>query len=119
MASRSAVAWIAGAPHILVSDLSAHTTALNAHAVCSLLLGKAGPKGDALTHPRITLQCTAHAADKIVLRDDWLRLHPKSKLYFDFTDFRMMRLHVEAAFLNGGLGKAFHLSAEDLSEGQS
>jgi len=119
LVSRIAVAWIAGAPHILVSDLSAHTAALKANPACSLLLGEVGAKGDPLTPPRITLQCKAKDADKQAHRAAWLALHPKAKLYFDFADFRMMRFDVDAAFLNGGFGKAFHLSPQDLNEGQT
>lgn len=115
MVSRIAVAWIGTAPHILISDLSMHTKALAANPACSLLVGEPGPKGDPLTHPRLTLQCAALSADKASLRADWLSLHPKSKLYFDFADFRMMRLEVHAAHLNGGFGKAFTLTAADLA----
>lgn len=114
LVTRIALAWL-GAPHILISDLSMHTKALSANAACSLLVGEPLPKGDPLTHPRLTLQCHAQAADKSDLRDQWLALHPKSKLYFDFADFRMLRLNVNEAHLNGGFGKAFHLTPADLS----
>lgn len=114
MVSRIAVAWMDGAPHILISDLSLHTKALAQNATCSLLVGEPGNKGDPLTHPRLTVQCTAAQTDKATLRDTWLALHPKSKLYFDFADFRMMRLTVSEAHLNGGFGKAFHLTPADL-----
>lgn len=115
MVSRIAVAWIEAEPYILVSDLSLHTKALSQNPACSLLVGEPGARGDPLTHPRLTLQCKAEAADKAALRDAWLALHPKSKLYFDFADFRMMRLVVRVAHLNGGFGKAFHLPPADLA----
>lgn len=115
MVTRIAVAWIEEAPHILISDLSHHTGALAKNPKCSLLLGEPKSKGDPLTHPRITLQCMANAADKSTLRTAWLTLQPKSKLYFDFADFRMLRLNVEVAHLNGGFGKAYTLTSTDLS----
>lgn len=114
MVSRIAVAWLNAAPHILISDLSLHTKALAQNSTCSLLVGEPGPKGDPLTHPRLTLQCASHAVNKAKLRDAWLSLHPKSKLYYDFADFRMIRLDVDQAHLNGGFGKAFRLTSTDL-----
>ena len=115
MVTRIACGWL-GAPHILISDLSVHTAALAANPACSLLIGEPGPKGDPLTHPRLTLQCRAVLASKVALRDTWLKLHPKSKLYFDFADFRMLRLEVQTAHLNGGFGKAFLLDTSDLPQ---
>ena len=112
--TRVATLWHDGAALILVSDLSSHTKALDADPRASLLLGEPGPKGDPLTHPRITLTLTAERADKAALREVWLSQHPKSQLYYDFGDFRMVRLRPIAAALNGGFGKAYRLGPEDL-----
>lgn len=103
----------------LVSDLSAHTVALKAHPACSLLLGEPGPRGDPLTHPRITLSCkagfVAHGTEAYgQLRDHYLTTHPKALLYIDFTDFSFVVFTVSAAALNGGFGKAFQLGPCDL-----
>lgn len=116
MVTRVALLWHRGACLLLVSDLSAHTAALSQSPDCSVLIGEPGTKGDPLTHPRLTLQCRAAAADKSDLRDIWLAAHPKSKLYFDFADFRMLALNVQVAHLNGGFGKAFHLTPHDLPD---
>ncbi|WP_212524762.1 pyridoxamine 5'-phosphate oxidase family protein [Actibacterium sp. MT2.3-13A] len=108
-----------GAPVSLVSDLAAHTAALRANPACSLLVGDPGPKGDPLTHPRLTLQARAafvargtpgHAA----LRAHYLAGHPKAKLYADFADFHFLRFAVTAGHLNGGFGRAFRLTPEEL-----
>lgn len=104
-----------GTPLTLISTLSAHTTALAAQPLCSLLIGEAGAKGDPLTHPRLTLQARAETADKHALRAHYLRHYPKAKLYYDFTDFGLIRFTPLAAFLNGGFGKAFHLTPADLA----
>ncbi|WP_375279802.1 HugZ family protein [Pseudooctadecabacter sp.] len=114
LVTRVACAWIGDALHLLVSDLSAHTAALTADPNCSILIAGPDAKGDPLTHPRLTLQCTAQMADKAQLRGAWLMSHPKSKLYIDFTDFRMMRLVPKIANLNGGFGKAYQLTTDDL-----
>ena len=110
-----------GAPVSLVSDLAQHTAALRETPACSLLLGEPGPKGDPLTHPRLTLQARAgfiprEAPDHAALRAHYLRTHPKAKLYVDFADFHFLRFAVGAAHLNGGFGKAYRLTAGDLLE---
>lgn len=114
LVTRVAVGWDGAAALILVSDLSLHTRALAADPACSLLVGEPGPRGDPLTHPRLTLVARAEAADKAGLREMWLAAHPKAALYYDFVDFRMLRLVPRLAHLNGGFGRAFRLTAEDL-----
>lgn len=109
-----------GLPMTLVSDLSLHTRALAENPACSLLLGQPGAKGDPLTHPRLTLQCSARFADRggemhNRLRALYLAQQPKAKLYVDFGDFRLLRFAVTRAFLNGGFGKAYVLETGDLS----
>ncbi|WGW04086.1 HugZ family pyridoxamine 5'-phosphate oxidase [Tropicibacter oceani] len=109
-----------GLPLSLVSDLAAHTVALKANPVCSLMVGEPGTKGDPLTHPRLSLQGTAQfirhgAPDHGALAAHYLRLQPKAKLYIGFGDFALMRLAVTGAFLNGGFGKAFDLTPGDLT----
>lgn len=106
-----------GAPVILVSNLSAHTTALLADPRASLLTGEPG-KGDPLAHPRLTLQCMAESVDRDSdthhrLRSRFLARHPKAQLYIDFPDFRFFRLVPQRASLNGGFGRAYHLSSSD------
>ena len=120
MVSRVAVATAPdGTPVSLVSDLSHHTKALKADPVCSLLVGEPGPKGDPLTHPRLTLQCRAeflrHGAEgHAEMRAHYLATHPKAGLYIDFADFSFAILRVHDAHLNGGFGKAFRLTPADL-----
>jgi hypothetical protein len=121
MVSRVAVATDPqGRPVSLVSDLSHHTVALQADPVCSLLVGEPGPKGDPLTHPRLTLQARArflrHGEDgHAELRAHYLGQHPKAQLYIDFADFSFAVLEVTEAHLNGGFGKAYRLTPADLA----
>ena len=120
MVSRVAVGTTPeGTPVTLVSDLSHHTKALKADPVCSLLLGEPGPKGDPLTHPRITLQCRArfvrHGEPRHgPLRARYLERQPRAQLYIDFADFSFAVLEVDEAHLNGGFGKAYRLAPADL-----
>lgn len=102
-----------GLPLSLISTLSSHTTALAQTPECSLLIGEPGTKGDPLTHPRLTLQARAEPADKEALKAHYLAYYPKAQLYFDFTDFGLMRFVPRSGLLNGGFGKAFRLNIGD------
>jgi len=128
-----------GAPHVtriafglaqdgtwmtLISELSAHTQALRTDIRAGLLLGEAPSKGDPLAFPRLSACVDAH----FVSRDDpryrdlraaWLGHHPKSALYVDFADFSFVTFTPLSADLNGGFGKAYRLSAADLTPIQS
>lgn len=108
-----------GGPVTLISGLAAHWAGLKAHAACSFLVGEPGERGDPLTHPRLMVEARAVfvAPDdpaRAELRDHWLAAHPKAKLYVDFPDFAFVRLVPQGALLNGGFGKAFRLTAQDL-----
>lgn len=107
-----------GCPLILVSGLSAHTAAIVAEPRCSLLLGDPG-KGDPLAHPRISLSCRAVRYARET--EDWARAerrylnkNPKAKLYVGLGDFAFFRLEIDRASLNGGFGKAYLLTRDDL-----
>lgn len=108
----------AGCPMTLVSGLAAHAAALRANPACAVMLGDPGGKGDPLTHPRLMLRVHAALVAKDEQRAHWLKGHPKAALYIDFTDFVFMRLHPVSALLNGGFGKAWRLTPEDLRGGE-
>lgn len=102
----------------LASDLSNHSKALANNPVASIMVGEPA-KGDPLAHPRITLIGTVEkiarsSKERDALRDPYLQRHPKAKLYVDFGDFHFFRLVLERANLNGGFGKAYELTADDL-----
>ena len=107
-----------GTPVTLISTLAAHTKSLLTDSRCSLMIGEPG-KGDPLASPRLMLTCDSQqvmpgsqkAAD---LRDRFARIHPKSKLYLDFADFSFFRLQGKYATYNGGFGRAFRVSGEDM-----
>ncbi len=109
---------IDGAPVILVSGLSAHTRALDKDRRASLLTGEPG-KGDPLAYARLTTQCLAEPVERgsethTRIRARFLARHAKAKLYIDFPDFRFFRLAPQSASLNGGFGRAYVLTGEDL-----
>ncbi|MDP5085290.1 MAG: pyridoxamine 5'-phosphate oxidase family protein [Yoonia sp.] len=112
--ARVAMIWTDGAILSLISTLSTHTKALQANPACAVLVGEPGVKGDPLTHPRMTLTCMASLTDKAAFKGKWLNAIPKAQLYYDFTDFLMFRLTPQNIDLNGGFGKAFRLTPQDL-----
>lgn len=112
----------AGLPLGLVSDLSHHTSALRSNPACSLLIGEPKDKGDPLTHPRLTIQAQADFVghdhpDHATLAQSFVRFQPKAKLYIGFGDFSLLRFRMSALHLNGGFGKAYRLTADDLKPG--
>jgi hypothetical protein len=107
-----------GAPLILVSALSAHTGALRADPRVSLLVGEPG-KGDPLAHPRMTIRARAATLERESREGRraerrYLARHPKAALYAGLGDFCFVRLEPEGASLNGGFGRAYELSREEL-----
>ncbi len=108
----------AGHPLILVSRLATHTANLEADPRASLLLAETG-KGDALTHPRLTVlgsmvRIAPDAAEAPAIRGRFLARHPKSELYAGFADFAFWRMAVVSAHLNGGFARAADLTAADV-----
>ena len=117
--TRIALARLPGGEIVsLISDLAFHSRALAASPSCSILVGSVPAKGDPLAFPRITLSAVAEFLDhkaKEACRHDYLHLHPKAQIYYGFADFRIVRFTVTAADLNGGFGKAYQLTPEDLN----
>jgi len=98
----------------LISTLSTHTKALQERPDFAALIGEPKTKGDPLTHPRMTIIGTAEVVVKTANEEKWLNAIPKAKLYFDFSDFQMFRLHPKKIHFNGGFGKAYLLSPDDI-----
>lgn len=102
----------------LISTLSAHTKCIAANPNGSLLVGESG-KGDPLAHPRISVPVIAASiehgsADHKRIRQSHLKHYPKAELYVDFGDFSFFKLTPQSAALNGGFGKAYELSKDEI-----
>ncbi len=107
-----------GTPVILISRLAAHTPALLADPRCSLLVGNPG-RGDPLAHARLSIACEAREVERDGdehkrLERRYIAHQPKAQLYSGLGDFRYFRLEVRHAALNGGFGKAFDLTKDNL-----
>jgi putative heme iron utilization protein len=111
-----------GSPLLLVSQLSQHTRFMLARPHVSLLFGDTSPKaakGDPLAHPRLSLSGLVEVIDaddptRQRARTLYLAQHPKAELYIDFADFLLIRIKPSHAALNGGFGKAYQLTDNDL-----
>ena len=112
--TRIGFVWLKGTAFTIISSLSPHTAALNATPACGLMLGVPDPKGDPLTHQRLSLEARADTADNAAWRERYLAARPKTKLYYDFADFSLMRFDIQRGLLNGGFGKAFRVTPADL-----
>ena len=102
----------------LISDLSAHSQALALVNKCALLIGEPG-KGDPLAHPRMSVIAQAvrlpeRMKENVALVEPFMAMHPKTKLYFNFLDFAFWRFSIARMDLNGGFGKAYQLTHEDI-----
>lgn len=107
-------------PMTLISGLAPHYRALKENPHCALMVGEVGPKGDAMTHPRLMIRARAEfvptdAPDRAALRERWLERNPKATVYIDLPDFSFVRLVPQSGLLNGGFARAFRLTAEDLA----
>ena len=113
--ARTACAWVEGEGLCLIlSDLSDHTADLRADASLAVLVGGPEAKGDALTHPRLTLHGRAERIDKAAHRAAVLAARPKAALWYDFADFGLYRVAPTSALLNAGFGRAHRLAPQDL-----
>ncbi len=108
------VSDFSGAPLFLLSTLARHTRHLAADPRASLLLAGQPERGDALNHPRLTLNGRIEKATEPRARARYLQRYPKAKLYCDFADFAFFRLAVQSIHFNGGFGRADALAPDDI-----
>lgn len=107
-----------GDPTLLVSSLARHTGAMAADPRVSLLVGEP-VAGDALAHPRLSIEGRADAVppdhpNHARIRRRFLARRPESALYADFADFVFVRIRISAASFNGGFARAYDLVRADL-----
>lgn len=117
---RVAIALVEGALITLISDLSAHTMGIKAHADCALMLGEIG-KGDGLASPRLSITVKAMPIDhtnRETLMPKFLAQHPKAKLYASFSDFNFYTFEVSRAAYYGGFGRAHQFTGKELTARQ-
>ena len=55
-------------------------------------------------------------AEHARLRKSHLAHYPKAELYVDFGDFSFFTLEPQSASLNGGFGKAYELTKDEITD---
>lgn len=107
-----------GTPLALLSGLAAHSRALAADPRVGLLVtDDPDAKGGLMNHARLSILARAEPAPLDPgRRGRWLARDPKATVYIDLPDFRFWRLVPVSGLLNGGFGRAFQLTADDMIE---
>lgn len=105
-----------GCPMALLSDIAHHTKALKADARVGLMVAdETAAKGDPMTHARLSILARAVKADPDPeRRARWLETDPKATIYIDLPDFHFWRIEPQTGLLNGGFGRAYRLTPEDM-----
>lgn len=104
-----------GTPLALLSGLAAHSRAILADPRAGLLIADTAVKGDPMAQARLSILAVAREAPADPQRRArWLAHDPKARVYIDLPDFRFWRLEPQSALLNGGFGRAFRLTPQDL-----
>lgn len=104
-----------GAVVLLLSQLSAHTRALDCDARCALLVTGAATDPNPQTSPRLSLVCDAGRSEAPEDRARYLAVHPYAAFYAGFADFGIYRLQPVAARYVGGFARAATLDAARLA----
>ncbi len=105
-----------GRPLFLISTMAMHTQNLKGDPRASLFVTQPAADGDVLGAARVTvvgnvLQLTE--ADTPEAREIYLKAHPNSQYWVDFTDFEFFRMEPVDIYYVGGFGVMGWVSASD------
>jgi putative heme iron utilization protein len=106
----------AGRPIFLISNMAMHTQNLKADPRASLFVTQPAPDGDVLGAARVTLVGNVvqiDEAEKPEARELYLKAHPNSQYWVDFTDFAFFRLDPVDIYYVGGFGVMGWVTAPD------
>lgn len=106
----------AGRPIFLISNMAMHTHNLEADPRASLFVTQPAPDGDVLGAARVTL--VGHVlqlsdAEKPAARELYLKAHPSSQYWVNFTDFAFFHLNPVDIYYVGGFGVMGWVTARD------
>jgi heme iron utilization protein len=111
----------AGRPLFLISTMAMHTQNLKADPRASLFVTQPAPDGDVLGAARVTLVGNVHQlsdTEKPEARELYLKAHPSSHYWVDFTDFAFFRLEPIDIYYVGGFGVMGWVTAPDYAAAQ-
>lgn len=106
----------AGRPLLLISTMAMHTQNLKADPRASLFVSQPAADGDVLGAARVTLVGNVVQLveeDKPEAREIYLKAHPNSQYWVDFTDFAFFRLEPVDVYYVGGFGVMGWVTAAD------
>ncbi len=106
----------AGRPVFLISTMAMHTQNIKADPRASLFVTQAAPDGDVLGAARVTLVGNVvqiGEEEKPGVRELYLKAHPNSQYWVDFTDFAFFRLDPVDIYYVGGFGVMGWVTAPD------
>jgi putative heme iron utilization protein len=106
----------AGRPLFLISTMAMHTQNLKAEPRASLFVSQPAADGDVLGAARVTLVGNVvqlGEEDKPEAREIYLKAHPNSQYWVDFTDFAFFRLEPVDVYYVGGFGVMGWVTAAD------
>lgn len=106
---------LGGVVVVLLSQLSAHTRALDRDPRCALMVSGRPADHNPQTSPRLSLVCDAARSDDPAERERYLAIHPYAGFYAGFTDFGIYRLAPRAARYVGGFARAATLEVARLA----
>ena len=105
-----------GRPLFLISTMAMHTQNLKGDPRASLFVTQPAPDGDVLGAARVTVignVLDLTDAGKPAAREIYLKAHPNSRYWVDFTDFAFFRLEPVDVYYVGGFGVMGWVSASD------
>jgi putative heme iron utilization protein len=106
----------AGRPIFLISTMAMHTQNLKADPRASLFVTQTAEDGDVLGAARATVIGTVlqiSEEEKAEAREIYLKAHPNSQYWVDFTDFAFFRLEPVEVYFVGGFGVMGWVSASE------
>src|ERR1700678_2097801 len=111
----------AGRPLFLISTMAMHTQNLKADPRASLFVTQPAPDGDVLGAARVTLVGNVLQlpdVEKSEARELYLKAHPNSQYWVDFTDFAFFRLEPIDIYYVGGFGVMGWVTASEYAAAQ-
>jgi heme iron utilization protein len=110
-----------GRPLFLISNMAMHTQNLKADPRASLFVTQAAADSDVLGAARVTLVGNVGQIpedEKLEARQLYLKAHPNSQYWVDFTDFGFFRLEPIDIYYVGGFGVMGWVGAADYAEAE-
>lgn len=105
-----------GAPIMLLSDLADHAKNLAADGASSLLID--GTEKESLSGPRLSVEGLIKQIDDAEeaarLKDKFTARHEEAKIYVQFSDFKIYKMHPNRMHLIAGFGRIHWLDAKDV-----